>query len=191
MKSLTKIAHGTASKFLQTGDIAIDLTAGNGLDTLFLARCVGATGQVYAFDIQSSAIRATQELLIKHSFDSCVTLYRESHSNWSTKLSQELKHGIKVVMMNLGYRPGGDRSLVTEIASTLAAIDIALDWLQPGGLLSVLAYTGHPGGKSESEAVHAKLMVLDKKEFEFQQEPTSPVEGVPVLYLVSRKFVRT
>lgn len=176
---------------LRAGDIAIDLTAGNGLDTLFLARSVGATGHVYAFDIQSSAIQATQELLIQHSFDSRATLHRESHSIWSTKLPYELKYGIKVIMMNLGYLPGGNKSLVTEIASTLAAIDLALDWLQPGGLLSVLAYTGHPGGKSEAEAVQAKLIVLDKKEFEFQQELASPAEGVPILYLVSRKLVGT
>ena len=59
MKPLTQLAHEAVAKVLQPGDIAIDLTAGNGWDALFLARCVGLRGHVYAFDIQSAAIQAT------------------------------------------------------------------------------------------------------------------------------------
>ncbi len=37
--------------------------SGAGRDTLFLARCVGNTGKVFAFDIQAEAVKATQQLL--------------------------------------------------------------------------------------------------------------------------------
>lgn len=40
----------------------------------------------------------------------------------------------------------------TQADSTLQALDEAAIALQPGGLLSVLAYTGHPGGQEEYEA---------------------------------------
>jgi len=189
MKPLTTLAHEAAARVLDAGDIAIDLTAGNGHDTLFLARSVGPTGHVYAFDIQPSAIQATKELLINHSLDAHVTLRMESHAHWGTTIPHELKSRIQVVMMNLGYLPGGDKSLVTLATSTLAAIDIALDSLKPGGLLTVLAYTGHPGGQSEADAVHIKFAKLDPTKFECHTEPEKPIEGAPVLHLVSKNFL--
>ena len=42
------------------GAVAIDMTAGNGHDTLFLAELVEATGHVYAFDVQAAAVEATR-----------------------------------------------------------------------------------------------------------------------------------
>ena len=41
--------------FIHKGDLVVDATAGNGYDTLFLARAVGPSGTVFAFDRQVSA----------------------------------------------------------------------------------------------------------------------------------------
>ena len=38
--------------FVRTGDVVVDATCGNGLDSLWLARTVGRSGKLYAFDIQ-------------------------------------------------------------------------------------------------------------------------------------------
>ncbi len=43
------------------GRLAIDATAGNGHDTLFLAELVGPTGRVWAVDLQDAAITRTRE----------------------------------------------------------------------------------------------------------------------------------
>jgi predicted methyltransferase len=40
------------ARSLQAGDVAVDATAGNGHDTLFLAEAVGPTGRVHAVDVQ-------------------------------------------------------------------------------------------------------------------------------------------
>ena len=45
------------------GDAVVDATAGNGSDTLFLARTVGSGGIVYAFDIQAEALENTRRRL--------------------------------------------------------------------------------------------------------------------------------
>lgn len=45
-----------------------------------------------------------------------------------------------------GYLPGSDKATTTQAGSTLAAVEAACDVLKPGGLLSILCYTGHPGG---------------------------------------------
>lgn len=49
-------AQQLLSEVLTSGDLAVDLTAGNGSDTLFLAQTVGPTGQILAFDIQEQAL---------------------------------------------------------------------------------------------------------------------------------------
>lgn len=40
------------AQVLRPGDVAVDATAGNGHDTLFLAQAVGPSGTVYAIDVQ-------------------------------------------------------------------------------------------------------------------------------------------
>ena len=47
----TDLAHDAVRAMLHHGDIAINATAGNGRDTLFLLQCVGTTGRIFAFDI--------------------------------------------------------------------------------------------------------------------------------------------
>lgn len=53
----------------------------------------------------------------------------------------------RLVAFNLGYLPGGDKRIITSSASTLLALEAAKDLLLPGGLISVVAYVGHPGGR--------------------------------------------
>ncbi|PID81943.1 hypothetical protein CSB20_00400, partial [bacterium DOLZORAL124_64_63] len=58
--SLTAQAHLLVRDHITPGDTAIDATLGNGHDTLFLARCVGKTGTVIGFDVQTQAITSTR-----------------------------------------------------------------------------------------------------------------------------------
>ena len=43
-------------KIVSAGETVIDATAGNGYDTLFLAKLVGESGKVFSFDVQQEAI---------------------------------------------------------------------------------------------------------------------------------------
>ncbi|NLP30485.1 MAG: rRNA methyltransferase, partial [Clostridiales bacterium] len=43
------------SEYVSEGDIVVDATAGNGNDTLALAKLVKKTGKVYSFDVQDEA----------------------------------------------------------------------------------------------------------------------------------------
>ena len=53
---------------------------------------------------------------------------------------------IRLVSFNLGYLPGGDKTIITESGTTLKALEVAKDILLPGGLISLVVYVGHPGG---------------------------------------------
>lgn len=128
-----------------------DLTAGNGWDTLFLARAVGEGGRVWAFDLQEEAIRRTEARLREAGLLGRVTLLRADHA----ELARHVRGPLHAAMMNLGYLPGGDRSKTTRPPSTLRAVEEALRLLVPGGILTVVAYPGHAGGDEEAEALLA------------------------------------
>lgn len=156
MKPLTQVAHDLIRTHLPAsadgaGLLAIDATAGNGHDTRFLAELVGPAGRVWAVDIQTAAIERTRERLgeLKERVD----LQLADHADLD-RVIPSFAHGqIAVCMLNLGYLPGGQKTEITEIASTLSALRICQNCLCEGGLLSVLAYPGHPGGYEETLAV--------------------------------------
>ena len=144
------------SEVLQPGDLAVDLTAGNGSDTLFLAQIVGPSGRVLAFDIQEQALVTTAEklaqvgVLVTRADTSShvnikpgVTLVASSHAC----LPDFLHVAPKGIIANLGYLPGGDKDLVTRPDSTVAALLHATEALAIGGRLAVVVYPGHPGGE--------------------------------------------
>ncbi len=144
---LTDLAHELVRLVLRPGDAAIDATAGNGHDTLFLAQAVGVTGHVFSFDIQAEAIVRTRQRLAEAKIEN-VTLHQASHA----RMGESVTMPIRAVMFNLGYLPGGDKSVITSRDSTLVALESAKALLQKGGILTVLAYRGHPGGMDEAQA---------------------------------------
>jgi predicted methyltransferase len=187
MSSLTRLAHSIASKNLTNGDVAIDLTAGNGYDTLFLARCVAPTGRVLAFDIQSQAIDATRERLEQAGMLPYVSLHHNSHVDWPDFLSSDERNGVRAIMANLGYLPGGNASITTQASSTQIALEYACKLLLPGGILSVLVYTGHPGGFDEAEVVRQILYGnMASSKLQVDRFPEVIEVNSPILYLCKK-----
>lgn len=181
---LTLQAHNTVRQHIPEGGIAIDATAGNGLDTSFLARCVGAAGQVFAFDIQQRAIAATQYRLQQANLDDIVTLVRASHDSMSDVLPSTVHRRVNAIMFNLGYLPGGDKSITTNLSSTLRALSVAMTLLSDNGVLSIMAYRGHAGGITEFAGVSTwvQAQASDYAVLEHQESPN----GGPSWWLLSR-----
>ena len=150
----TVAAHREVENVVKTGDLVVDATAGNGHDTLFLANLVGSEGKVVAFDVQQAAIESTRRRLEEAGVAERVELCHESHG----KILERCGRGEAVaVMFNLGYLPGGDHEVITEVGETLKAVVQALFVLKPGGVMTIVCYTGHPGGREESSAVVENL----------------------------------
>ncbi len=153
---VTEWAWVGVARVLEEGDLAVDGTVGNGVDTLFLAECVGATGTVVGFDLQEEAIRIARGRLEAAGVAERCRLFRESHAGLRERMEAEFPgRRAKAIMFNLGYLPGGDKTVTTRVESTLAALEGALGVLAPGGLMSVVLYPGHAEGKREAEAVLA------------------------------------
>ncbi|MEY3807307.1 MAG: hypothetical protein RI893_283 [Pseudomonadota bacterium] len=163
--SLINTAHDLILNVLKPGDIALDATVGNGHDTLFLAEQIAPSGQVYGFDIQPSAIASTLERFRQTPWSDCLTLIQASHADMADNIPATLHGKISAIMFNLGYLPGGDKSVITLTESTLTALTIASRILARDGILTVLAYPGHPGGDSETNQVQCWCEQLNSNQF--------------------------
>ena len=161
----TEIAHALIKRVVKTGDVVVDATVGNGHDTLFLANLVGSTGRVIGFDIQESAIKSARSL-VTHLHQ--VRLVHDGHENVTAVVQDLIEEpsverstghwtGLAAVMFNLGYRPGGSKTVSTQAETTLSALDQALALLRPGGLVTLVLYSGHVGGAEESSAIKAHV----------------------------------
>ena len=171
------------SQFLQPGDLAVDATCGNGHDTLLLANLVGPSGRVWAFDIQERAISATSQRLGQAGMAERVELILGGHES----LADHLPTPVRGVMFNLGYLPGGDRSIITRPETTRTALDQALSQLLPGGILAVTAYPGHDGGDCEEEMLREWSSSLPQRSFHawhMGQVNTPP--DAPSLFLIQK-----
>lgn len=155
MRPLSPVAAAQrcVAAVLRRGDRAVDATVGNGHDTEFLARLVGPEGRVLGLDAQAEAVAATRERLTAAGLVGCVLLRHLGHERLATAAPDGWPGGVRAVMFNLGYLPGGDKARTTRPETTLAALDWAQALLGPGGRLAVVAYPGHPGGEAEAQAV--------------------------------------
>ncbi|MBD1380216.1 tRNA (mnm(5)s(2)U34)-methyltransferase [Metabacillus arenae] len=145
------------------GDIVIDATAGNGLDTVFLAELVGEYGHVYGFDIQEEAILNTANRLKEKDLESRATLTLDSHEMVKKHIPVKFHGQASAAIFNLGYLPGGNKAITTAPSSTILAIEEILDLLKPEGIIIIVIYHGHETGKMERDAIIQYAMSIDQK----------------------------
>ncbi|MBD1370819.1 class I SAM-dependent methyltransferase [Hazenella sp. IB182357] len=187
LHAILKTAHAYVKQSLSKGGIAIDATVGNGHDTLFLAQLVGSEGIVFGFDIQSLAIDSTLALLSSQAPSHPVKLIQASHQYLEKELPQSYKEKVEAIMFNLGYLPGGNKELITKTTSTLAALQASTEWLAPSGVITVALYTGHPGGKEETEAVVAWASHLAPQQFDIVWHQMLNRKHAPSLVIIQKK----
>jgi len=174
------------SQHLQNGDIAIDATLGNGLDTEFLARCVGCEGHVYSFDIQSQALQISRDRLTKLQIYDRVSLIQENHANMLSHVPDAYYGRVKAITFNLGYMPGCSKHTTTLASTTLTALNQALQLLMPSGIISVVCYQGHPEGIEELEALQTWVSTLDEQHYHANWYKRSGKTIAPVLLAITR-----
>ncbi len=187
--SLLSAAHDQLRDTLKPGDIAIDATIGNGHDTLFLAEQVSPSGHVYGFDIQPDAIAATRKKIPALLINS-LTLFNVSHAEMANKIPVHLHGNIKAIMFNLGYLPGGDKSIITLTDTTLTALNVASQILTAdNGIITVLAYPGHSGGAEETDQVQSWCQQLDPNQFSFNTlYSTEHKDSAPRLFVIRKRL---
>lgn len=166
-------------KAVQSGDVVIDATIGNGHDTVFLAELVGKDGKVYGFDIQEDAISATKNRLNEQRLSNWVTLFHCGHEHILERIPQSDYGKVTGAIFNLGYLPGGNKTIVTRPDTTKSAINQLLEIMPPEGMIVVVIYHGHDEGQMERDSLLKFCQQLDQKsahvlQYQFINQQNNP-----------------
>lgn len=182
MKRTTENAVSTVHRLVRDvvrpGDVVVDATVGNGWDTQLLAQCVGSSGIVYGFDVQQIALDVARTRLDVNAQN--VNLILSGHETMLEHIPTQHHGHVRAVTFNLGYLPGGEKTVTTKVDTTLQALGKALRILAPGGLITIVCYS-HPEGLAEMQAVQAMLVSLPQDEYSclrtefFNQQGNPPV----------------
>lgn len=169
------MAHQLVSERVREGDNAVDATAGNGHDSVFLAELVGENGRVWSYDVQEEAVQSTLRRLEATGLEGRVRVRRGCHS----AIGEDLDGSIAAGMFNLGYLPGGNHEIITRPETTIDALNQVSGALRAGGIVTCVVYPGHAGGKVERRAVEAWFGVLPQEDFAvirygFENQRNSP-----------------
>lgn len=188
IRKTTELAMHITSSYTFPGCVIVDATCGNGYDTLALAQA--SPSRLYGFDIQQAAVNTTKERLIASGYenqlsDGTISIICDSHSN----MSQYINEPVNVIVFNLGYLPGGDKTKPTSKKETLTAIESSLSLLAKDGILAITMYSGHPEGLDEKNMLMQMAENLDPKVYHaayvnFINQKNSP----PEILMITRKI---
>lgn len=175
LQRVLQYAQFLLKETVETGDIVVDATAGNGYDTTFLAQLVGDNGHVFAFDVQQQAIETTNKRLTEAGMENRVSTILDGHQN----VAQYVQKPISAAIFNLGYLPGSEHQIITKPNTTLQAIESLLNLLKVGGMIVLVVYYGHEGGKEERDQVIEYVSSLPQKKvhvlrYEFINQKNDP-----------------
>ena len=171
---------------LKNGGRALDGTAGNGRDTLFLAQLAGGSGKVWAFDIQAQALSNTAGLLRENGVEERVELIAASHAD----LADYVREPLDAAMFNFGYLPGGDKTVTTKAGSSVRAMQAATALLAEGGLLTAVVYSGHPTGRAEAAAIEQWAAALPQEQYQVLHYRFTNQRNYPPQLLAIEKRIR-
>lgn len=150
VSDISEISHFIIDKYISNKEIAVDATLGNGYDCDFL---ISKFNKVYAFDIQKEACLKYREKNISN-----VIIIEDSHE----KFSKYIDTKVDCIVYNLGFLPGGNKSITTKKESTLNSIKVGLNILRSGGMMLIAIYRGHNEGKAEESVIMDFVSNLDK-----------------------------
>lgn len=169
------------------GAHAVDATLGNGHDALWLCGLVGETGHVYGFDVQAEAVERSRARLAEAGVENRADLILDGHQNMRSYVDAQ---SADVVMFNLGWLPGAAHGVTTQTATTLQAVNAALEVLKEKGLLTICIYPGHEEGAREREALLDWAKNLDEREYDTMLCCYLNQSGDPPLLIAVKKNKR-
>jgi hypothetical protein len=173
---VSAIAQHIIKNYCSNFHTAIDATLGNGHDADFLSELFC---KVYAFDIQQYAVKAYEDKKKKN-----VVVINDSHH----KFKEYIEGSVDCIMYNLGYMPGGDKSITTKCHTTIESIKFALEILNSGGIITICIYVGHEEGNNEKNLILDILRTLPTNKYavmlhSFYNRKNNP----PLLVVIEKK----
>jgi glycine/D-amino acid oxidase-like deaminating enzyme/precorrin-6B methylase 2 len=182
-------AHAVAASLLGSGARAIDLTCGNGGDTLRLARLVGPTGRVFAVDVQPGAVATTDRRLRRHGVpDTGVRLAVGDHAEIAALVPPEFSDATAVIFVSLGRLAGVSSPIRTRVEKTRAALVATLALLRVEGAAIVVAPHGDRTAAGEFGQLRDWAASLDPKSYRCESWPNHVSSRESARVLVVRRL---
>ena len=177
MDKIIPFSHKLLEEVVSKDDITIDMTCGNGFDTLWLSEI---SKKVYSFDIQEVAIMTAKKNV--NGKDN-IEFICDTHDN----VLEYVKCNTKGVIYNLGYLPAGDKTITTTYESTISSLEKVLSILDIHGRVVLVCYPGCESGKKESEELDRYLKTLDQKKYSvITYKFINQINNPPFIYAVER-----
>ena len=178
-----KVVRYLLQEHVQKSKVLIDATCGAGYDSLFLAKYAPRAASIHGFDIQQIALCKSAELLTKHGFSSRVELHLDSYVNFSDYVQGK----IDLVIFNLGYLPGADKNITTQIEDLQQALPKMLERLNIYGVVCIVSYIGHLAGIKENLWLESYLVTLDNKQFNVgKYKLFNHKDRAPIIYIIEQ-----
>jgi len=164
--NIAELSHNILNEF-KNPNIAIDMTCGNGLDTLFLSSIAKS---VFAFDIQDEAINNTKKLLDLNRIKNARVI-KESHDLYDIYVSDK----IDLVIYNLGYLPSGNKLIKTESRIVINSLKKILYQLNDFGIIVIVIYLHNLDESNQIQELTKKLgKEFDVMKYEVLNKNNSP-----------------
>lgn len=162
----------------------IDLTCGNGHDTLFLSNLAGIDGFVTAFDIQAEAIERAKLLMQENGKYKNYKIIHDGHEN----IEHYLKETVDAAIFNLGYLPKSNKEIFTRPETTINSINSLIPLLKNSGRIYIAAYIAHDNGY-EIAKVSDYLKHLNKKQYNAVHINLINKENTPPeIFIIEKNF---
>lgn len=173
---ISKLSHFIIKDFLENKVVAIDGTLGNGFDTDFLSNNFE---KVYSFEIQKEACDKYKERN-----KSNVEVINDSHHLFK----DYVKDDVDCIMYNLGFLPGGNKSVTTMHTTSLQSIKDGLEMLRSGGIMTICIYKGHAEGAIEETCILSYLSSLPKNKYGVMSHNyLNRADTAPLLLVIEKK----
>lgn len=151
LDGILPFARTLLQKAIKPGDAVVDGTLGNGHDAKYLCKLVGEKGKVFGFDIQEAAIENSMKRICEQQYEERVMFFQRGHEQVRDSIPPEYHGKITAAIFNLGYLPGGDKTIVTKPETTISAIEQLLAIMADEGIIVLVIYHGHPEGAVERD----------------------------------------
>ncbi len=158
-------------------NICLDMTLGNGNDSLNMLELNNSI-KIYGFDIQKSCVDKIKALNIEN-----IYAINDSHINFDKYVDSDIDFAI----FNLGYLPGGDKSITTDYDTVIHTIEKLLCAIKIDALIVITFYPGHKSGLDESINVLEYLNTLDQKRYNVvKYEFVNQINNPPFVCVIER-----
>lgn len=174
LQNLTDLSHTLILNLPTQPKTVVDMTCGNGHDTIFLAKHYPI---VYAFDVQQKAIINTINLL--KGFQN-IKIIQDDHYNFDKYINI-----VDLFVFNLGWLPNSNKQTKTSAEKINPTLDKCIKHLSNKGNILIISYNGEK--TQQQETLEIQKFVEKSNLLTCQKISLINLKNPPTIWLIACK----